>query len=39
MIYIPVTSILRIFFEINDFEEIQNSGFKMADSRWRLVQC
>ena len=26
----PVTSILRIFYEINGFKEIQNGGSKMA---------
>ena len=30
MFYNPITSIFRIFYEINDFEEIQNGGSKMA---------
>ena len=39
MFYSPITSIFRIFYEINDFKEIQNGGSKMADQRWRLFQC
>ena len=39
MFYSPITSIFRIFYEINDFKEIQNGGSKMADPRWRLFQC
>ena len=31
-----MTSIFRIFHEINDFKEIQNGGSKMADPRWWL---
>ena len=30
MFYSPIISIFRIFYEINDFKEIQNGGSKMA---------
>ena len=31
MFYSPITSIFRIFYEINGFKDIQNGGSKMAD--------
>ena len=33
MFYSPITSIFRIFYEVNDFKEIQNGGSKMAVPR------